>query len=452
MITPAPEIKGGIMNLTKTYMRALALILIVAFVAPAGVVAQDAGESAQPQGESAQAQKFSKEELAQMLAPIALYPDSLLSEILMASTYPLEVVEADRWVEQNPNLKEDKLDEALKEKDWDVSVKSLCHFPEILKAMSDKLAQTAKLGDAFLAQQGDVMDMIQELRRKAEEAGNLKTTEQQKVVAQDQYIEIEPANPQVVYVPVYNPLYVYGPWWYPEYPPYYWYYPGPIIATGIIGFGFGVGLGFGFFSWCDFDWHHHVIHVDLDRARRFYGGHGEREGGWHTWQHNPYHRRGVVYRDRAISQRFGQSPAMSREARQGARGYFERFGGTQTRGSFQRNFGDGNLQRPGTSGFETRRGTSRENAFSGAGQGNFERRASDRGFSSRESIWSRGGGQMPGGYGTRGGGEIRSGGGFPGGGGTHGGGEFRGGGGFQGGSGFHGGGGFRGGGFGGGHR
>jgi Protein of unknown function (DUF3300) len=422
------------MNLTKTYMRALALVLIVAFIAPAGVVAQDKGESAQPA-------KFSKEELAQMLAPIALYPDSLLSQILMASTYPLEVVEADRWVEQNPDLKEDKLDDALKEKDWDVSVKSLCHFPKILKAMSEKLDQTAKLGDAFLAQQEDVMDMIQELRQKAQEAGNLKTTEQQKVVVEDQYIEIEPANPQVVYVPVYDPLCVYGTWWYPAYPPYYWYYPGPVIPCGIIGFGFGIGLGFGFFSWCGFDWHHHVIHVDIDRTRRFHRGHiGEREIGRHTWQHNPYHRRGVVYRDRAISQRFGQSPAMSPEGRRSARGYFERFG-TETRGPSQRTFERGNLQRPETGRVETRRGTQRENAFSGVGQGNFERRSSDRGFSSRESIWSRGGGQMPGR------GEIGSGGGR-----APGGSEIRGGGGFSGGGGFHGSGGFRGGGFGGGRK
>jgi hypothetical protein len=434
-LSVTPEIKGGIMNLTRTYMRALALVIIVAFIAPAGVVAQNAGETAKPAqdtGESAQPAKFSKEDLTQMLAPIALYPDSLLSQILMASTYPLEVVEADRWLEQNPNLQENKLDEALKEKDWDVSVKSLCHFPKILKVMSEKLAQTAKLGDAFLAQQEDVMDMIQELRQKAQEAGNLKTTEQQKVVVQDQYIEIEPADPQVVYVPEYNPLYVYGPWWYPAYPPYYWYYPGPVIASGIIGFGFGVGLGFGFFSWCGFDWHHHFIHVDLDRARRFYGGHGEREIGWHTWQHNPYHRRGVVYRDRAISQRFGQSPAMSGEARRDARGYFERFG-TETRGPSQRTFERGNLQRPETGRFETRRGAQRENAFSGVGQGNFERRSSDRGFSSRESIWSRGGGQTRGGYVPRSGGEIR------------GGGELRGGGGFPGGGGFHGSGGFGGG-------
>lgn len=413
------------MNLTRTYMRALTLIIIIAFITPAGAMVQDAGKSVQPA-------KFSKEELAQMLAPIALYPDSLLSQILMASTYPLEVVEADRWVEQNPDLQGDELDDALKEKDWDVSVKSLCHFPKILKVMSDKLAQTAKVGDAFLAQQEDVMDMIQELRHKALEAGNLKGVEQQEVVVQDQYIEIEPANPGVVYVPVYNPLCVYGPWWYPAYPPYYWYYPSPAIACGIIGFGFGISLGFGFFSWCDFDWHHHIIHVDLDRARRFYRGHiGKREIGWHTWQHNPYHRRGVVYRDRAVSQRFGQSPAMSREARRGARGYGEKFRrAIQSKGSFQRSLDGRNFRRPGTGKFETRRGRSRDNAFRGIGHGNFERRASDRGFSSRKSIWSRGGGQTRSGYGIGSGGNFRGGGGF------HGRGGFRGGfrsGGFRGG-------------------
>lgn len=416
------------MNFTKTYMRALALVIIVAFIAPAGVVAQDTGESAKPA-------KVSKEELAQMLAPIALYPDSLLSQILMASTYPLEVVEADRWVEQNPNLQGDKLDDALKEKDWDVSVKSLCHFPKILKMMSEKLAQTAKLGDAFLAQQEDVMDMIQELRHKAQEAGNLKTTEEQKVVVQDQYIGIEPVDPQVVYVPMYNPVYAYGPWWYPAYPPYYWYYPpGPFIDSGIIGFGFGVALGFGISSWCGFDWDRHFIHIDIDRTSRFHRDHfGEREPGWHTWSHSPEHRRGVAYRDRATSQRFGQSPAISGEARRDVRGYGERFGwDTQTRGSFRRDFERGNLQRPETGRFETRRGAGRENAFSGVGSGNFERRASDRGFSSRERSWSQGG-EVRSGYGTRGGGEIRSGGGARGGVGTPSDGGFPGGGGFHGG-------------------
>ena len=114
-----------------------------------------------------------------MLAPIALYPDSLIAQILMASTYPLEMVEAERWLRQNKELKGDALDDALQEKTWDPSVQSLCHFPDVLFAMSDKLDQTRKLGDAFLSQEDDVMATIQELRRKAEEQGNLKTTKEQ---------------------------------------------------------------------------------------------------------------------------------------------------------------------------------------------------------------------------------------------------------------------------------
>src|SRR5713101_4815809 len=165
--------KGGTM--TNAYIRILSWFMIFLLIAPLGAMPQDAGESTQ-------SANFTKEELDQMLAPIALYPDALLSQILMASTYPIEVVDADRWVRQNPNLTGDQLDEALKDKDWDVSVKSLCHFPKVLSAMSQNLDQTTKIGNAFLNQQQDVMDTIQELRDKAQAQGNLNTTEQQKVI------------------------------------------------------------------------------------------------------------------------------------------------------------------------------------------------------------------------------------------------------------------------------
>ena len=258
-----------------------------------------------------------------MLAPIALYPDSLIAQILMASTYPIEVVEAERWMKQNKNLKGDELDKALQEKTWDSSVKSLCHFPEVLYAMSDKLEQTTKLGDAFLSQQDDVMDTIQELRRKAQEQGNLKTTKEQKVIVEKEVIRIEPADPQVIYVPVYDPLYVYGPWWYPAYPPYYWYYPpGVFITSGIIGFGFGIFVGLGISSWSWFDWHHHHIYVDRHKTRHF---NRFDRGRWdfdrHVWRHEPDHRRGVAYRDRATSQRFGVPSSRTFRASPEARGY-----------------------------------------------------------------------------------------------------------------------------------
>ena len=163
------------MRAARLIMRGLAWMIIAMLFIPPGIPAQDLE---QPE----QTDRFRKEELDQMLAPIALYPDSLIAQILMASTYPLEVVQAERWMQQNKTLTDDALDDALKEKSWDPSIKSLCHFPDVLFAMSDKLDQTSKLGDAFLDQNDDVMATIQELRRKAETQGNLKTTKEQKVI------------------------------------------------------------------------------------------------------------------------------------------------------------------------------------------------------------------------------------------------------------------------------
>src|SRR5215472_12069466 len=159
---------------------------------------------------------FKPEELDQLLAPIALYPDDLLAQVLMAATYPLEIVQADRWVKdpKNAKLKGEQLASALENQPWDPSVKSLVPFPQVLDMMSQQLDWTQKLGDAFLAQQKDVMDTVQRLRRKAQAAETLKTNEQQVVKTEpaSQTIVIQPANPQVVYVPAYNPTVVYGTW------------------------------------------------------------------------------------------------------------------------------------------------------------------------------------------------------------------------------------------------
>ncbi len=200
--------------------------------------------------------QFSQEQLDQILAPIALYPDSLLAQIFIASTYPLEVVVADRWANQNKNLKGDELNTALGKQPWDASVKALVPFPDVLSMMSQKLDWTQMVGDAFLAQQADVMDTVQKLRKRASGAGNLKSTEQQKVIVEQEIIRIEPANPSMVYVPVYDPLWVYGPWWWPYYPPYAVYpYPsvwqsppgssgsGPVSSWGPTGAAGGTGAG-----------------------------------------------------------------------------------------------------------------------------------------------------------------------------------------------------------------
>jgi hypothetical protein len=390
----------------KNYMRVLSWLALFFLIAPHNVMSQDAGEGAPPA-------KFSKEELTQMLAPIALYPDSLLSQILMASTYPIEVVQAERWLKQNPNLKGDALDKVLKEKDWDVSVKSLCHYPDVLSAMSQNLDQTTKLGDAFLSQQKDVMDTIQELRAKAQAQGNLKTTEQQKVVVEQQYITIEPANPQVVYVPTYNTTAVYGPWWYPAYPPYApWYYPaGAALVGGAIGFGIGYAVGSSW-GWSDCDWGHGDIDVDINRTNNFNKVDIDKiKGGREKWQHNTNHRKGVAYRDKATSQRFGQSPKRSSTSKQ-ARGYgdlgfekqgFEKGGFGQEFKREEQKLGKEFKREEGKLGQEFKRGGSREStfkgtggrsrdsAFSGIGNGKSTRMASQRGYSSRGGGFGGGG-------------------------------------------------------------
>ena len=292
--------KGDTMKAATLIMRGLAWMIIATLFMPPGIHAQNLEQLEQTD-------RFRKEELDQMLAPIALYPDSLIAQILMASTYPLEIVQAERWVEQNKILTGDALDDALKQKSWDPSVKSLCYFPDVLFAMSDKLDQTSKLGDAFLSQNDDVMATIQQLRRKAETRGTLKTTKEQKVIYEEGAIRIEPAVRHVVYVPVYDPLYVYGPWWHSAYPPYYWYYPHSVIITGgFITFGPHFFVGIDLFSWSWFDWHRHYIYVDVHKARRFHRYRQRHDSGRYFWRHDPVHRRGVAYRNRRTSERFGQ--------------------------------------------------------------------------------------------------------------------------------------------------
>ena len=404
--------------MTKTYIHVLSLFMIFLLLAPFEVMSQDSG------GTTTSA-KFTKEELAQMVAPIALYPDSLVAQILMSSTYPLEVVQAERWVKQNPNLKGDALDKALKEKAWDVSVKSLCHFPDVLSAMSQNLDQTTKLGDAFLNQQKDVMDTIQELRAKAQAEGNLKTTEQQKVIVEQKYIVIEPANPQVIYVPTYNPAVVYGPWWYPAYPPYAWY-PGAAVVGGVIGFGIGYAVGASVGSWSNCNWGHGNINVNYNQTNNFNRVNINDKVGNQNWRHNVDHRRGVAYRDNATSQRFGQSPARSLESRQ-ARGYGD--SGFQKQGLEQGKLGQGVSREGSMKGVGERQGLQqgklkqggsresafkgsigsggRDSAFSGTGNGKSTRIASERGRSSLSSSKSFGGGGPRGGGGSRGGGRRR---------------------------------------------
>ncbi len=224
------------MNKSNIFTYALIGVLVVLLAAPIGVFAQANEEN--------QNHTYSKAALDQMLANIALYPDSLLAQVLVAATYPEQVVEADRWVKENKGLSKDELNAKLDKKDWDLSVKALAPFPQVLAMMDEHLDWTTKLGEAFLAQQKDVMASIQGMRAKAYAKGNLKTTEQQKVVVKGEDIEVEPANPEVVYVPYYDPMTVYGDWWWPGYLPYAFFpFWGPFFAWGPFGFGLGIGVG-----------------------------------------------------------------------------------------------------------------------------------------------------------------------------------------------------------------
>src|SRR5258706_9492075 len=203
-----------------------------------------------------------QQELDQMLAPIALYPDSLLSQILMASTYPLEVVEAARWSRGNPGLTGQQAVNAVEQRDWDASVKSLAAFPQVLSMMDQQLEWTARLGDVFIAQEPQVMETVQSLRQKAYAAGNLRSTEQAYVVQQGDSFAIEPATPEVVYVPYYDPRVAYGSWWWPAYPPVYWApWPGYYVYPGFA-FAWGSGVivrsGF-FFGGCDWRGRHVTV-------------------------------------------------------------------------------------------------------------------------------------------------------------------------------------------------
>jgi hypothetical protein len=251
-----------------------------------------------------------QQELDQMLAPIALYPDSLLSQIFMASTYPLEVVEAARWSRANPALTGQQAVDAVGERDWDASVKSLAAFPQVLAMMDQHLEWTARLGDVFIAQEPQVMETVQSLRQKAYEAGNLRSMEQVTVYEQGDAYAIEPARPEVVYVPYYDTRVAYGSWWWPAYPPVYWApWPGYYVYPGFA-FAWGTGVivrsGF-FFGGCDWR-RRHVTVVNVTVVNRSgVVGQPVRSGQPVVWQHDPGHRRGVPYHIASVQQRFGST-------------------------------------------------------------------------------------------------------------------------------------------------
>ena len=300
-------------------LRAISLSLL-AFLWFMPLAAEAQAPSATPAAAPSQP-PLKPEELEALVAPIALYPDALLSQLLIAATYPLEVVTAERWATQNKNLKGDQLKTEVDKQAWDDSVKSLVATPEVLTMMNSQLEWTRKLGDAVLAQQPDLMDAIQRLRTKAHANNKLPSTKEQTVsVKQEggkQVIYIAPTNPETVYVPYYNPAVVYGSWPYTAYPPYYW--PAPAyIAGGLVATGLAFGAGYALGRWTSggnywgggANWGNGNINVNRPVNINNSGN---------NWQHNPQHRQGVKYNNAAVNQKFGRTNA-GREARQDFRG------------------------------------------------------------------------------------------------------------------------------------
>jgi hypothetical protein len=228
--------------------------LATGFVAPTDAVAQTPA-------------KVSNQQLDSLTAPIALYPDALLAQVLMASTFPQDVTAAAAWSKANSQYKGDDAVKAVASEPWDPSVQSLVAFPQVLETMASKPDWVQQLGNAFLAQPNDVMDSVQRLRKQAQSAGNLKSSEQQKVIVEQSTIQIVPANPQVVYVPTYNPTVVYGTWPYPAYPPVYVPPPpGYAIATGFAtGLAFGAGVAVANSLWGGFNWNNHDVNINVNR-------------------------------------------------------------------------------------------------------------------------------------------------------------------------------------------
>ena len=258
-------------------------------------------------------ENLSNAQLDQLLAPIALYPDALLSQVLMASTYPADVAAAAQWSRTNPSLSGDPAVRAVASEPWDPSVQSLAAFPSVLDLMGRQPQWVQQVGDAFLDQPNDVMDSVQRLRRQAAAAGSLKSNEQQRVVMQGSgpttIVQIEPANPQVVYVPQYNPTVVYGPWPYPAYPPaYYPPPPGSVFATALVaGIGFGIGVAAVNSMWGGFGWGSHDVNINVNRYNNINVNNRLNVNSNNArWQHNAANRGNVPYNNAAVRGRYDQ--------------------------------------------------------------------------------------------------------------------------------------------------
>jgi hypothetical protein len=396
--------------------RNLIAIVCAVLILPAHPVLW-AMQDQQAAGSASQDARISNEQLDSLVAPIALYPDPLLSQTLVACTYPLEIVQLQRWLEQNKGLKDKALTDAVMKQDWDPSVQAMAAFPDLVKQLSDNIRWTDELGNAFLAQQNDVMDAIQRMRAKAVDKGALKSSEQQKVeskvVENKTVVVVEPASEEVVYVPSYDPAAIWGAPPYPYPPIAYPSYPtgGRLLAFGV-GIAIGAAWGHGGWGWHS-GWGGGNNNININRNNNFVNNYnsqrvnaGNRYGGANNnWQHNPQHRGGAPYGNRATAQKYGgtaRGDGMGQRqtaARQqpGAGSQFK--GGASAAPSINRGAGGGGGDRIGNRQVSTGdMGSRNSSAFSGASNRGATHASSSRGAS---SMGSRGGGGFRGGGGRR---------------------------------------------------
>jgi len=447
-------------NVSNGGMRALLAVLCAASLAQGNTLTYLQTTGSAPASSSAQAAKILPDQLDSLVAPIALYPDPMLAQTLAACTYPLEIIQLQQWLSKNPGLKDQALADAVAKQPWDPSVQAMAPLPDVVKRLADDIQWTTDLGNAFLAQQSEVMDAVQRMRKKAQDKGNLKSNEQQtvetKVIESKPVIVVQQANPQVVYVPTYDPVVVYGPPVYPYPPIYYppaWYYPAGIA----ISFGVGVMMGAfwsGGWGWgCGWGGNNDITinrnnnfnrNSSINRPSNPIAGGGNRgdlgggnrastlpAGGnragnaGNTWQHNPQHRGGAPYSDRATADRFGgttrgdslsnrQASARQQIGRQGGNLASNRDGGAgvsnRAGAGVSNRAGGGSVgDRAGGAGQNsigsrdlTRSGGGNRDAFGGGSRGS----SGYNGSSARASS-SRGSASMGGGGGFRGGGGRR---------------------------------------------
>lgn len=392
--------------------------------APAGAVADSTRKpAAKPAAAAPDSVQRKPEQLDALVAPIALYPDPLLAQTLVASTYPLEIIQLQQWLAKHSKLKDQALADSVAKQPWDPSIQSMAAIPEVVKRLADDIQWTTDLGNAFLAQQGDVMDAVQRMRKKAKDKGALETNEEQKVetkvVEKKEVIVVESQNPDVVYVPSYSPTVVYGPAVYP-YPPIYY----PPYPAGAAFVSFGVGMMWGAAMWggscCHAGWGYNNVNLNVHNHYNQVNRYGGARGG--NWQHNPGHRGGAPYADARTANRYGGSARGQgqRGAGVGDRsaigGQGQRGGGVNDRspggqgprsaGVGDRSAGAGTGRSAGGDAIGSRNiprdaGSTRGSGFSG-GNGGYDggsaRASSSRGMS---SMGSRGGGFSRGGGGRR---------------------------------------------------